>query len=71
MKDNKGLIWFYFEKRVVMSKENYFYSGNSLFAEIGGYLGLLLGVSFLNFASWVGTLLPEKINNALKRFHLK
>ena len=71
MEDSKGLIWFYFEKRVVLSKENYFYSGMTLFAEIGGYLGLLLGVSFLNFASWLGTLLPAKINDALTKFHLK
>ena len=46
-----------------MSKEHYFYSGLSLLAEIGGYLGLLLGISFLNFASWVAVLAQSKIND--------
>ena len=62
--DNKGRINFYFEKRVLMSEENYFYTGLSLLAEIGGYLGLLLGVSFLNFASWVALLVQRKINSS-------
>ena len=58
------MIYFYYEKRVVMSKEHYFYTGVSLFAEIGGYLGLLLGISFLNFASWVAALVQSKINDS-------
>ena len=62
-KDSKGSINLYFEKRVVMSKEHYFYSGLSLLAEIGGYLGLLLGISFLNFASWVAIVVQSKIND--------
>ena len=45
-----------------MSEEHYFYSGLSLLAEIGGYLGMLLGLSFLNFASWVAALVQSKIN---------
>ena len=48
-----------------MSKENYFYTGVSLFAEIGGYLGLLLGISFLNFASWIATLIQSRINSRI------
>ena len=62
--DNKGRINFYFEKRVLLSEEHYFYTGLSLLAEIGGYLGLLLGVSFLNFASWVAFLVQRKINSS-------
>ena len=62
--DNKGRINFYFEKRVLMSEENYFYTGLSLLAEIGGYLGLLLGVSFHNFASLVALLVQRKINSS-------
>ena len=60
--DNRGSINFYFEKRVLLSEEHYFYTGLSLLAEIGGYLGLLLGVSFLNFASWIALLVQRKIN---------
>ena len=62
--DNRGSINFYFEKRVLLSEEHYFYTGFSLLAEIGGYLGLLLGVSFLNFASWVAFLVQRKINSS-------
>ena len=62
--DNRGSINFYFEKRVLLSEEHYFYTGFSLLAEIGGYLGLLLGVSFLNFASWVAMLVQRKINSS-------
>ncbi len=31
----------------MLSQENYLYSLLSLFAEMGGYVGLLLGLSFL------------------------
>ena len=33
----------------------------SLFAEIGGYVGLLLGVSIWNFAAWISDILESKI----------
>ena len=42
--------------------EHYFYTALSLLAEIGGYLGLLLGVSLWHFASWLADLLQERIN---------
>jgi hypothetical protein len=38
-----GETLFYFPSRVVVSKEKYFYSVLPLLAEIGGYVGLLLG----------------------------
>ena len=50
-----------------MSEEHYFYSGLSLLAEIGGYLGLLLGLSFLNLASWIGESLQKKIDESFMR----
>ena len=58
-----GLIYFYYEKRVVKSEEHFFYSGLSLLAEIGGYLGLLLGISFLNLVSWFAVLIQSRIND--------
>ena len=61
--NSKGLFYLYYEKRIVRSKEHYFYSGVSLFAEIGGYLGLLLGISFLNFASWFSELIKSRISS--------
>ena len=63
MEDNKTAITLYFEQRVVISEEHYFYSSLSLTAEIGGYLGLLLGVSFLNFAAWVAAIIQRKIHD--------
>jgi hypothetical protein len=33
----------------------------SLMAEIGGYVGLLLGVSLWHFASWISDNLEDKI----------
>ena len=61
--NSKGLFYLYYEKRIVRSKEHYFYTGVSLFAEIGGYLGLLLGISFLNFASWFSELIKSRISS--------
>ena len=49
---------------MVISEELPFYSGLSLLAEIGGYLGLLLGISFLNFASWMAGMVQKKIDGS-------
>ena len=59
-----GTVYFYFQPEVVMSKQKYFYSGLSLFAEIGGYLGLLLGVSCLNLATWAAELIQSMLNHS-------
>ena len=42
---------FYFSMTSTQTTEHYLYSPTSLFAEIGGYLGLLLGYSCLDLAS--------------------
>ena len=44
------LITLYFETSVEVRKSHLEYDVTSLFAEIGGYTGLLLGVSLLDFA---------------------
>ena len=67
--NSKGLFYLYYEKRIVRSKEHYFYTGVSLFAEIGGYLGLLLGISFLNFASWFSELIKSRISSRKTKNH--
>ena len=43
------------------SEELELYTSLSLMAEIGGYVGLLLGVSLWHFASWISDLLEVKI----------
>ena len=47
----QGIALFYFSLTSTHSSEHFLYSPTSLFAEIGGYLGLLLGYSCLDFAS--------------------
>merc|ERR1719385_225806 len=50
---DKGLMYFYFAPRIMLSKENYLYSFLTLAAEIGGYVGVLLGISFLHLSKVV------------------
>ena len=45
----------------MLSEELQLYTSLSLMAEIGGYVGLLLGVSLWHFASWMNDLLEAKI----------
>ena len=48
-----GVGLFYFSMTSTKTTEKYLYSFTSMFAEIGGYLGLLLGYSFLDLASTI------------------
>ena len=45
----------------MFSEELTLYTPLSLFAEIGGYVGLLLGVSLWNFAAWISDMLEVKV----------
>jgi hypothetical protein len=45
----------------MLSEELELYTSLSLMAEIGGYVGLLLGVSLWHFASWISDNLEDKI----------
>ena len=45
----------------MFSEELILYTPLSLFAEIGGYVGLLLGVSIWNFAAWISNLIEVKV----------
>ena len=42
---------FYFRRSVKVTKEFYLYTGLSLAAEIGGYVGLLMGFSVFSVAN--------------------
>ena len=50
----------------MLSEELTLYSILSQFAEIGGYVGLLLGVSIWNFAAWISDILELKIQKLQK-----
>ena len=49
--DSSTVAWIYFEEIINVTKGYYLYSGLSLIAEIGGYVGLFLGVSVNNIVS--------------------
>ena len=57
-----GRFYLYFAPRTMVSRELLLYTPLSLFAEIGGYVGLPLGVSIWNFAAWISNILESKIN---------
>jgi len=61
-----GLLYLYFAPRTMFSEELILYTPLSLFAEIGGYVGLLLGVSIWNFAAWISDILELKIQKLQK-----
>ena len=63
LKDDRdyGQLYLYFAPRTMLSEELQLYTSLSLMAEIGGYVGLLLGVSLWHFASWMNDLLEVKI----------
>ena len=56
-----GTLYLYFAPRIMLSEELTLYTSLCLFAEIGGYVGLLLGVSVWNFAAWISDILELKI----------
>ena len=45
----------------MLSEELQLNTSLSLMAEIGGYVGLLLGVSLWHFVSWINNMLEVKI----------
>ena len=56
-----GQLYLYFAPRTMFSEELTLYTPLSMFAEIGGYVGLLLGVSLWNFAAWISDILEGRI----------
>ena len=55
----------------MLSEELQLYTLLSLLAEIGGYVGLLLGVSLWHFASWMNDLLEAKIKKLKIQYWVK
>ena len=43
--DNGSNFYYYYPSYVILNEEQYLYSFLHLFADLGGYLGVLLGVS--------------------------
>ena len=53
--------YFYFAPRVIKSQEHYLYDFDTLIAEIGGYVGLLLGFSFAHLLGWFNALFERTV----------
>merc|ERR1711962_1224646 len=45
-----SLVYFYFQSRTMVNEESLLYTPLSLFAEIGGYVGLMMGFSLFHIA---------------------
>jgi hypothetical protein len=60
MKKEEGLVRMYFNSDIQIQQSILAYSVISLLAEVGGYVGLLLGVSFLDIATILEQLLFRK-----------
>jgi hypothetical protein len=63
-KSNDTSIWLKFDKYIKVISSNYSYTGLELLAELGGYVGLLLGLSVFDlrlvFNKIFNTLMPNK-----------
>ena len=57
-----GLLYLYYAPRVTKNIEHRLYTILSLFAEIGGYVGLILGYSLFNVATWISEIIEKKVN---------
>ena len=55
--NSSAIIKFYFKKVIKNSEEYYLYNELSLFANIGGLLGLMLGISLVNVRDVIGRML--------------
>ena len=53
---------FFMPSRVLQSKERYLISFTSMVSEIGGYVGLLLGVSLFHFARALSAIVQKRRN---------
>ena len=51
--EDDSFLTFYFKKSIPVRESHLAYPQSSLFAEIGGYMGLLLGFSILDFTKIV------------------
>ena len=56
-----ALLYLYYAPRVTKNIEHRLYTYLSLFAEIGGYVGLILGYSLFNVAAWISDLIEKRI----------
>jgi hypothetical protein len=51
--ENHGKIILYFPSRILVHEEKLLYSLRAMVGEVGGYIGLLLGISALDVFQWI------------------
>ena len=66
---NYSQVYLYFAPMVMNSEEHWLYTSLSLFAEIGGYLGLLMGYSILNLAYFAGNVIDKRLHELEHQLH--
>ena len=62
--NNEAMANFYFQYRIKVSRALFRYNELTLLAEVGGYLGLLLGISLLDIAKvfeWSMSLMQKRV----------
>ena len=62
----KPQVRLFFQSKVMIGREEYLYNFLSFFAEVGGYVGLILGFSLLNLTQLVITALEKMISKIHK-----
>ena len=60
-----NLVFLYFPKQVILSEESIVYEFRELISEVGGYIGMLLGISFLDLAQAMSEFLEIKIEQLM------
>ena len=60
-KSGKPQLVLYFQWRIQIGTEHYLYTVLSLFAEVGGYVSLILGYSLLNIAEVIVAAFDKKL----------
>ena len=61
-KQSYGLLYLYYAPRVTKSIEHVLYTPLNLFAEIGGYIGLIMGYSLFHVVALIRRITETKIN---------
>ena len=64
-KSGKPQLVLYFQSRIQIGTEHYLYTLLSFFAEVGGYVSLILGYSLLNIAEVIVAAFDKKLRKLI------
>ena len=66
-KSGKPQLVLYFQSRIQIGTEHYLYTVHSFFADVGGYVGLILGYSLLNIADVIVAAFHQPIISSISK----